>query len=335
MAVENKKGATMKNNESFVIPLISADLPFVNGNPEVLRNIIGQTEARKKLSFFIESHSPKTPFPTMLFTGSQGLGKTYMAQKIADSLGRELVEINCGTIINIDRFVEDILLGRILGDKPKTILLDECHNLPPDVVTNLLTVLNPNIDNANNLSYKNYYFAYDFSKINTILATTDAHRVFRPLLNRCVEIYFSLYSQEDLYLILQHYLPDINIVCDLEDLADACRGRARDAFLLSQNIRRYCVMTNSNTFDNNGWNKVKEIFGIHPRGLYGHEIKLLKILEKSSPISAANLAIRLGVNTNNVEGELEIRMRELGFIESGTRGRSLTEDGKKYLDILA
>ena len=54
-----------------------------NKNLEVFKTVIGQPEACKKLGFFIDSHSEATPFPTMLFSGSQGLGKSYMAKKVA------------------------------------------------------------------------------------------------------------------------------------------------------------------------------------------------------------------------------------------------------------
>ena len=47
-----------------------------------IENVIGQEEAKRKLSFFAKSHCKETPFPTLLFTGSQGLGKTFMSQKV-------------------------------------------------------------------------------------------------------------------------------------------------------------------------------------------------------------------------------------------------------------
>jgi Holliday junction resolvasome RuvABC ATP-dependent DNA helicase subunit len=56
-------------------------------NLSVLDKVIGQDEARNKLSFFIKSNSDKNCLPTFLFSGSQGLGKTYTAYKVAEALG--------------------------------------------------------------------------------------------------------------------------------------------------------------------------------------------------------------------------------------------------------
>jgi hypothetical protein len=82
-----------------------------------LDSIIGQTEVCKKLRFFAESNSKITPFPNMTFTGSQGLGKTYMAKKISEVLEREFIEINCGAITTFKDFVEKILIEKVLGEK--------------------------------------------------------------------------------------------------------------------------------------------------------------------------------------------------------------------------
>ena len=35
---------------------------------------------------------------------------------------------------------------------------------------------------------------------------------------------------------------------------------------------------------------------------------------------------------DNVEGEIEIRCRELGLIKNTSRGRELTEEGEKYIE---
>lgn len=320
------------NNETrYVLPLVTQDVAVKSSAS--FKRIIGQIEARRKLVFFVDSHSKSTPTPTFLFTGSQGLGKTYMAQKMADSLGRELIEINCATIETSEDFIEGVLIGKVSGDVPKTILLDEAHMLSPEITNILLTLLNPNDTNKNFLLYKNWLIEYDLARINVIFATTDAHRIFSPLLDRCEEIYFSLYSNKELFDMLCFYLPGIKVICDKEDIAYACRGRARDTFRLSKKIQRYCTMKDIKSFGNNDWNEIKNIFGIHPYGLKTEEVNLLKIIGESEQISSANLAIRMGVNVQNIESEIEVRSRELGFIESGTRGRSLTEKGKIYLKV--
>ena len=88
-------------------------------------------------------------------------------------------------------------------------------------------------------------------------------------------------------------------------------------------------------FDNRKWGKYKEDFGIHAYGLNTQEINLLSILGKNAPVSLNGLAVKMGVNVQNIESELEVRPRELGFIENTTKGRFLTDEGKTYLKKIA
>ena len=330
--LKNKEG-TM-NNEKYILPLI-ANEDTGTKDLSILDNVIGQEEARKKLAFFVKSSSKETPMPTLLFTGSHGLAKTFMASKVALALGRELIEVNCGTLTDTKALFEKVLLSSVIGDKPKTILFDEAHKLPYDITTALLTLLNPNKDNKNYLSFRDWIIEYDFTRINVIFATTDAYQMWKPLVNRCEDVYFSLYDNEELYKILNGYLPNVSLECNKEDLSYACRGRGRDAYLISQNIKRYCTMKGTKVLVNKGWKELSGIFGIHSMGLNTQEVTLMKLLQEQSPISCNNIAVRLGVNTNNVEEEIEVRPRELGFIKSTSRGRSLSEEGKQYLKELA
>lgn len=300
-------------------------------NSDVLKVIIGQEEAKKKIGFFVKSNSNETPICTLLLTGSQGLGKTFFANKVAEALGRDLIEVNCRSIQTTQDFIEGILVGKVCGNKAKTILLDECHELSMEITTILLTLLNPNKDNKNHIDYNNWTIEYDMTKINMIFATTDAHKMFPALVNRCTDIYFHLYSREELINILKYYLDGIKVKCNEEDLAYACRGRARDTYRLAQNILRYCRMNNITVFSDKNWKELKNILSVNHMGLTTQEIQLMKIVKTRGPISANNIAIIMGVNAHNIESEIEVRPRELGFVESGTRGRIITLDGESYL----
>jgi Holliday junction resolvasome RuvABC ATP-dependent DNA helicase subunit len=320
------------NTNTVIIPLIHCKTDNYKVNPEHISSIIGQSEVCNKLEFFVKSHSAQTPMPTLLFAGSQGLGKSYTAQRVAKALNRELIELNCSMYEDADEFISEFLLKNILGETPKTILFDESHKLSPAITTLLLTLLNPNKDNKNYLQYNDWIIEYDLNLINAIFATTDTHKMAKPLINRCDPIYFSLYSNADLINIVKSYTNGINLSCNLEDLAKACRGRARDAFMIAQNVRRYCLIKSINVFDDKAWVDMKHIFGIQKEGLKTQEITLLRVISDYGPISGRNLANKMGLNLNNIEGELEPILRVLGYIDNSSLGRSLTNKGKQYLE---
>lgn len=294
--------------------------------------VIGQTAVISKLKFFIDSNSSNIVFPTLLFTGSHGLGKTYVAEKLAKNLNRKYVEVNCGTLETLDDFINGVLIDKVLGTESVTLLLDEAHKIPSKIATVLLTLLAPKSNSISILKLKDKSILYDMSKINVIFGTTDAYLMPKPLLNRSQRVYFEHYNKEEMLQMLKLYLPHVNFECDLEDLANACRGRGRDAFQLAQNIKRYCFINKNNTIDETAWNKMKEIFEIYSLGLNRQEIELLKIIKEHQSISCANIAMFLMINEENVEGELEIRCRELGLINNTSKGRELSEIGEEYVN---
>lgn len=315
----------------FSIGVISGSNPPVVTSG-IFENIIGQNDARSTLDFFLCSHSRVTPFPNLIFTGGHGLGKTFFASKIAKALGRQFIEINCGDLRTSEDFVDIVLQHVFQANKPATILMDEAHALSNEITTILLTFLNPTNNYINNFNYRGLNIRWDMSLINVIFATTDAYHIFKPLRNRCQEIYFYPYSDDDLYEIVKGYLPEITLLCSKKDLALTCRGRARDAFVLSTNIRRLLGITGSNQFTQKDLDILKGRLGVLPMGLKRAEVDLLKTVAEHGPISAGNLAIKLMVNQSNIEEELEIRLRELGMIESSSRGRIITPLGSQYLE---
>lgn len=298
----------------------------------VFENIIGQNEARSTLDFFIQSHSAKTPFPTLLFTGGHGLGKTFFASRVAAALGRQFIEINCIDIKTSDDFIRSILRLIFQVNRPTTILLDEAHAMSNDLETLLLTFLNPTSRNVNSYSFRGGTIYWDMALINVIFATTNGYKVAKPLKNRCQEIYFYPYSDDELCQIVKGYVPEVNLLCSPRDLALTCRGRARDAYVLSTNIRRHIKITGRNEFGQNDLDVLKGRLGILPMGLKRAEVEVLKAVDEHGPISASNLAIKLMVQVENIEEELEIRLRELGMIDSTSRGRTITPAGKTYLE---
>lgn len=302
----------------------------------IFDKVIGQTQARKTIQFFINSHQPSSPFPTLLLTGGHGLGKSMFGELISKSLFREFIEVNCGQIKTESDFM-DIVYSRLLDDRrPATILFDEAHKLSSEITTMLLTLLNPNKRHTNKLEHRGINMIWDLRSINCLFATTDAYMIFRPLRNRCQEVYFYPYSDGDLFKIVQLYLPGVKIQCSRSDLAIVCRSRARDAYILSNNIKRYLSIKTSNqdVLTQNDLNELKDMLGIMKLGLKKSEVDLLQAVYEFGPISASNLATRLMVNQNNIEEELEIRLRELGLIQSTTKGRIITEQGKEYLENL-
>lgn len=321
------------DQESCVIKLITGKSNSYSS--DVFKGIIGQKSAINQIKFYAASHSSIKPFPTVLLQGGHGLGKTYLSRKIAESLGRRFIEINSETILSKESFVEDIILNRILGDDAVTVLFDEAHGLPKQVASMLLTILSPNNLHKNIISFVNYNMEWDLGKINTIFATNDHCKIPVALRNRCFPIILSPYSNNELIDIIKLYLPkDIKITANEDEIAYACRGRARGAFMVSEDIGRECNINNTKVFDDTKWEYLKEIIYRFPLGLNEQEVEMMEIIKEESPISAYNLSTKMMVEEDTITKDYEIRPRELGLMANTGKGRVLTAKGIEYLDKL-
>ncbi len=322
------------------IRIVNAENNYLPQNISVLSDVIGQSSAIKKLEFFVQAAYCGENIPTLLFNGSHGLGKTFMAKKMADTLNRKFVEVNCGTLQTDDDFFNDFLIPSVMGDRTVTILFDEAHKLSNNITTILLSLLNPNDSGSNFVTYKNWNLQYDFNKINAIFATTDAHKIFKPLLNRMDIVDFHNYTDEDIIKIIDMYCHyEIDMDCGV--IANVCQGRARNAYLLSDKINKYMAIkkfaltiSNWRSFNDNDWKKLCDVFEIFPNGLSKSHIRLLQVLKDYGPVSLANLAAKCSLNTSNIEVELEPLLNELGYIENTRSGRVITASGEKTLNFM-
>jgi Holliday junction resolvasome RuvABC ATP-dependent DNA helicase subunit len=252
-------------------------------------------------------------------------------------MGRRFLEVNCATLGTTKDFIEYVLLDKVMGMKPVTVLFDEAHKLSSEITTLMLSLVSPSNKGINVLEYRGWEICYDMTKINTIFATTDSFRMSAPLIDRCEKIYFKSYSNTELITMLKFYLPNVEFFVgfsqdSFEDLAYACRGRGRDTFALAQKIIRQCKGSNRFTIDM--WREIKDVFGINPMGLNAQELTLMRIVRSVGVASCSTIATRMMIGEENVSEEIEIRPKELALIANTPRGRKLTDRGEEYFTIL-
>ena len=113
----------------------------------IFKNLIGQDEVKRQLSFYADAQNKTGVAPFLMLSGAKGLGKTEFAKQYSNALKnkdgekRPFLEINCSTIKNANAFFEQIFLPIVMHNEI-TILMDEAHMLPKDLVNAFLTVFN-------------------------------------------------------------------------------------------------------------------------------------------------------------------------------------------------
>ncbi len=287
----------------------------------MFNSLIGQDEVKRQLSFYAKAQNKTGVAPFLMMSGAKGLGKTEFAKEYASNLKnkdgskRPFLEVNCSTIKNANAFFEQIFLPIVMHNEV-TILLDEAHMLPKDLVNAFLTVFN-----TEKGSYKEYHhaeqiFAFDFAKQNFIFATTELDKLFAPFKDRLTIVDFKPYTVDELSEI-------VDLVCgeiDFEDgllteIAETTRGNARSAVKRSKEVVLYCESNNKKDYAKKDWQAMSYTLGIKPLGLSNIEIEILSILKERGNCSLQMLSAVTGMSRTAIQKEAELYLLKRGLMK--------------------
>ncbi len=162
------------------------DLPWVEKyRPHSLNEIIGQKLIVERLKSFVERGN----FPSMIFAGSPGVGKTACAIAMANDLYKEglnsaFLELNASDARGIDviretvkEFAKTISMAKV---PVKIIFLDEADALTSDAQHALRRTME------------------NFPSTRFILSANYASKIIEPIQSRCVVFRFRPLSEEDM-----------------------------------------------------------------------------------------------------------------------------------------
>ena len=324
------------------------------------KGLIGQTKAKRKLDFHLDNFDATKILPHMMFIAPKGCGKTMLAKAVGrnllsaepttrttiDEFGdrntvevpagkapKRFLEVNCSSIKSVPQFVEGLLMERIMN-KEVTVLFDEAHMLPTDVTMFLLTALNPNDKHFNTMTYEDRTFDFNFRRQSFMFATTEAHKIFHALIDRCDRIDMEEYTLSELGKIVQLNLDNETMKADpevLEEIATVLRGNARAAQKMANDMKSYLARAKKKECDAGDWSKLKHALGIMPLGLNDIEIQILKALRERKVCSLTNLAAKVGMTTECIRRDFEMYLQKQSLMNIGTGGRSLSKQGLDYL----
>ena len=295
--------------------------------------IVGQEKTKAKLNFLLEGFEQTKIMPHLLFVAPRGCGKTMIAQETAKIMNRQKnVIVNCSTIKNVKSFFNQVMLPFVY-DKDTTIIFDEASELPRDVTMALLTILNPNTNNQNEFTFEDGTYTFRFNQNSFIFCTTEAQKIFHALADRLYRIDMEDYSYVSLGKIIQNNLKsknqsiEINVI---DEVASVCRGNARQAQSMANQISSYLMSKNSNKLTSGGWNEIKGKLSIYPLGLSEIELNIIKILKEHGEVRLTNLSAKTNLTKDMLQKNVEMYLMRNNLIEVRPTGRALTKKGHDY-----
>ncbi|MDR2543582.1 MAG: Holliday junction branch migration DNA helicase RuvB [Treponema sp.] len=331
----------MENNESLVRPkLLNEDTQDVALRPRTLKEFLGQKTMKENLNIFISSAKNRGESLDHVFLiGPAGLGKTTMAQIVANEMGTGFVQTTAPALEKPKDLV-GFLTNLKKGD---VFFIDEIHSLKPAIEELLYIAMEDfGIDWVVGQGPMARTIRIAIKPFTLIGATTKAGVVSSPLISRfSIPCRFSFYDQEDLQAIVRRSakLMEIKIEDDAACLlAKSSRGTPRVVNRLLRRMRDFAQYAGEPSITAAVVKTGLLRLEIDELGLEKQDREILKIIierYKGGPVGAENLAISIGESVETLEDYYEPYLIQAGLLQRTPRGRVVTSFTYGHLGVTA
>ena len=331
----------MENNEERIVdPNIEPNeaQSELSLRPQKLKEYIGQKEAKEMLEVYIKAALKRNEsLDHVLLYGPPGLGKTTLAQIIANELGVNLKVIS-GPSIERSGDLASVLSTLEAGD---VLFIDEIHRLPRYVEEVLYSAMEDYVlDIVVGKESQTRTIRVDLPPFTLVGATTRFGDLSAPLRDRFgVVLRLEYYSDDELREIITRTARVYETKIDLEavnELGMRSRGTPRIANRLFRRVRDFADVRNDGVISLNVCKDALKKLGIDNDGLDYTDYRYLKaIIEtfKGGPVGIESLAATISEEVSTIEDVYEPYLLQEGYIKRSSRGRIATEKAYEKLNV--
>ena len=304
--------------------------------PQSFEEFPGQDRVKKQLKVFVAATlNRKEPLDHSLLYGPPGLGKTTLAQIIANSLKVDFVSTSGPAIRR-----KGDLAALLTTLKPGSVFfIDEIHRLSSDLEEYLYSAMEDffiDIVTGEGLGAQSVKF--HLAPFTLVGATTRTGLLKAPFRERFgIVERLDFYDTDSLCEIVKRsaFLLKMQITAaGAKEIALRSRGTPRIVNRLLRRIRDYAQVLQKEKIDEKlACYALKEL-GIHKMGLSRLDIEILKSLHfdfEGGPVGLDTLSVSLSEESDTLEDFYEPYLIRQGFIKKSPRGRILTQKGKELI----
>ena len=314
------------------------DIDELSLRPQKLKEYIGQEQAKEMLDVYIKAAKKRNEaLDHVLLYGPPGLGKTTLANVIANELGVN-IKVVSGPSIERSGDLAAILSTLEEGD---VLFIDEIHRLPRYVEEVLYSAMEDYvIDIVVGKDSQTRSIRVDLPPFTLVGATTRFGDLSAPLRDRFgVVIRLDYYTFSELKDIVLRTAKVHNAKIDdlaSSELAKRSRGTPRIANRLFRRVRDFADVKTNGVISLDITKEALGKLGIDDDGLdYTDHRYLRTIIElfHGGPVGVEAIAASISEEISTIEDVYEPYLLQEGYIKRSNRGRIATEKAFKKLNI--
>jgi Holliday junction DNA helicase RuvB len=306
--------------------------------PAKLNDFIGQGHVKENLGILITAARQRgEPLEHVLFYGPPGLGKTTLANVLANEMGVS-IKITAGPAIEKAGDLAAIITNLKGGD---ILFIDEIHRLGraveeilyPAMEDFALDILIGKGPAARSIRLK-------LPRFSVIGATTRLALVSAPLRARFGAVYrLDYYDTPAIEQILRRAAGKMTMQVDEEgfgEVARRARGTPRVALRLLRRVRDFAQVRHAGRVSRDIASEALNLLNVDPLGLDDVDRRVLgTIIDKyaGGPVGLNTIAASIGEEPDTIMDVVEPYLLQLGFLDRTPQGRTATRRAYEHLNL--
>lgn len=326
--------------DRLIAPEVAADEEALDQSlrPRRLEEYIGQERVKENLKIFIEAARGRSePLDHLLLYGPPGLGKTTLANVIANEMGAQ-IRITSGPAIGIPGDLASILTSLQQGD---ILFIDEVHRLSRIVEESLYPAMEDfALDIVLGKGMAAKALRLRLPHFTIIGATTRYALLSSPLRDRFGATYrLDFYDLPAIELIVRRSgrILGANIDDDgAHAVARRARGTPRIANRLLKRVRDFAEVRAGGRITRSVADEALKMLEVDDLGLDDIDRKVLRtIIEKfdGGPVGLDTIAAAISEEPDTIMDVYEPFLLQLGFLDRTPRGRIATRHAYAHLGV--